>query len=283
MAQNEELSWQHIEEQITCQICGNRFTDPRTLSCSHTFCKACLDRQIEKTKNLGEPCCPLCLEPFPKDGIAAIQANISINCLIKLFNKKEEKTDALVEIKCGKCSKDDAPVTTWCMMCRSSLCDNCTEAHSNVEECKDHGTVSIKEYVQKPKKTLTPTKKQEFCKKHTKQPLNLYCKTCSTIICSDCAIKGHVQHTFDLIEIIDKNQVKEDKPKNYKPRNYKLCVGKYDYTGDDDDNLSFEKGDRLYVNDDEGDWWFAEAKDSGKVGFIPKNYVALYNSPEFEE
>ena len=294
MAQNEgeELSWQHIEEQITCRICGSLFTDPRTLSCSHTFCKACLDKQIETTKDVREPCCPLCLEPLPKDGIAAIQANITINCLIKLFNKKEEKTDALVEIKCGKCSEDDAPVTTWCVMCRSPLCDDCAEAHSNVEECKDHGTVSIKEHVQKPKKTLPPTKKQEFCKKHAKQPLELYCKTCSTIMCRDCALKGHVQHTFDLRKIIEQekedNQLMRKVMKKFitppdKPRNYKLYVGKYDYTGDDDDDLSFKKGDQLYVYQDEGDWWVAEAKDSGKEGYIPKNYVALYNSLESKE
>ena len=305
MAQNEELGWQHIEEQITCRICGNLFTDPRTLSCSHTFCKACLDKQIKKTKDVGEPCCPLCLEPLPKDGIAAIQANISINCLIKLFNKREEKTDALIEIKCGKCSEDDASVTTWCMMCQSPLCDDCAEAHSNVEECKDHGTVSIKEYVQKPKKTLTPTKKQEFCKKHTKQPLNMYCKNCSIIICHDCAIKGHVQHTFTYVDFMEKEKEVEKQTTNQivriihkikivqnenrtmtpkdKSRNYKLYVGKYDYTGDDDDDLSFKKGDQLYVYNEEGDWWLAEAKNSGKEGYIPKNYVALYNSLESEE
>ena len=68
------------------------------------------------------------------------------------------------------------------------------------------------------------------------------------------------------------------------PVNYPIYVGKYDYDSRTDDDLSFKKGDLMYIiSTDEGDWWFARAKDSGREGYIPSNYVAEYKSLDAEE
>ena len=58
-----------------------------------------------------------------------------------------------------------------------------------------------------------------------------------------------------------------------------LFVGKYDYSSRTDNDLSFRKGELLYVmNPDEGDWWFARSKQTGQEGYIPSNYVAELKS-----
>ena len=73
---------------------------------------------------------------------------------------------------------------------------------------------------------------------------------------------------------------KPDQP----PPNYPIYVGKYDYDSRTDDDLSFKKGDLMYIiSTDEGDWWFARAKDGGREGYIPSNYVAEYKSLDAEE
>eukprot|EP00731_Ephydatia_muelleri_P031841 Em0023g348a len=65
---------------------------------------------------------------------------------------------------------------------------------------------------------------------------------------------------------------------------YPIYVGKYDYDSRTDDDLSFKKGDLMYIiSTDEGDWWFARSKDTGKEGYIPSNYVAEYKSLDAEE
>ena len=65
---------------------------------------------------------------------------------------------------------------------------------------------------------------------------------------------------------------------------FPLFVGKYDYSSRTDDDLSFKKGDLLYIlNTDEGDWWFARSKDTGQEGYIPSTYVAEYNTLDAEE
>lgn len=66
--------------------------------------------------------------------------------------------------------------------------------------------------------------------------------------------------------------------------NFPLFVAKYDYDSRTEDDLGFRKGELLYImNTDEGDWWFAQHKDSGVKGFVPSNYIAEYKSLDAEE
>ena len=37
------------------------------------------------------------------------------------------------------------------------------------------------------------------------------------------------------------------------------------------------------ISVDEGDWWFARSKESGKEGYIPSNFVAEYGSLDAEQ
>ena len=64
-----------------------------------------------------------------------------------------------------------------------------------------------------------------------------------------------------------------------------LFVAKYDYKSLTSQTISFKKGDKLYVgnDDDDKDWWFATIKHSGQEVFIPRNYVAKLGSLDAEE
>ena len=63
-----------------------------------------------------------------------------------------------------------------------------------------------------------------------------------------------------------------------------MFVGKYDYDSRTDDDLSFKKGDLLYIiSTDEEDWWFAQSLATGKEGFIPSNHVTKWRNLEDEE
>ena len=58
----------------------------------------------------------------------------------------------------------------------------------------------------------------------------------------------------------------------------------YDYAAATSEDLAFRKGEQLYIiNASDGDWWLAQAVDSGKEGFVPSNYVAKMKTLEAEE
>jgi hypothetical protein len=65
--------------------------------------------------------------------------------------------------------------------------------------------------------------------------------------------------------------------------NNKTFVALYDYDARTDEDLSFKKGEQLIIlNDQQGDWWFAQSKTTKQKGYIPSNYVAKLESIEAE-
>ena len=63
-----------------------------------------------------------------------------------------------------------------------------------------------------------------------------------------------------------------------------MFVGKYDYDSWTDDDLSFKKGDLLYIiSTDDGDWLFGQSMTTGKNGYIPSNHVTKWKSLKDEE
>ena len=208
-----EKEWKQIEEEITCSICGDLFTDPKTIPCLHTFCKQCIEKSIESNKKMASiVCCPLCRAPLPRDDMSSVPTNFTINRLVEIFGKRKEggKSLALKEIKCSSCERS-LPAITWCTECENSLCEQCNDAHQMMKAFKSHQTIAVEEFVKNPKLVLSTPEKPEACKSHSKQALDLYCKTCSSLICRDCTLKDHPRetHDFDFIDdVVDEEREK---------------------------------------------------------------------------
>ena len=63
-----------------------------------------------------------------------------------------------------------------------------------------------------------------------------------------------------------------------------VYIALFDYDQRTSEDLSFRKGERLEIlNDQDGDWWQAKSLDTGKEGYIPSNYVAEYKTIQAEE
>ena len=208
-----EKEWQQIEEEITCSICGDLFTDPKTIPCLHTFCKQCIEKSIESNKKMASiVCCPLCRTPLARDDISSVPTNFTINRLVEIFGKRKEvgKSLAPKEMKCSNC-EDGLAAITWCVECENSLCKHCNDAHKRMKAFKSHKTVAVEEFVKNPKLVLSTPERPEVCKSHGKQALDLYCKTCSSLICRDCTLKDHPRetHDFDFIDdVVDEEREK---------------------------------------------------------------------------
>ncbi|XP_063758971.1 zinc-binding protein A33 [Eleginops maclovinus] len=134
------------EEDLTCPICFDIFTDPVLLPCSHSFCRSCLKRCWET--GLRE--CPVCRKRASK---ASPHTNLALRNVCEAL-LRVRKNSMLVEetMNCilhGEklklfCLVDKQPI---CVVCQSSKLHKghgCSPIEEAVLDCKDELALSLK-------------------------------------------------------------------------------------------------------------------------------------------
>ncbi|XP_029932404.1 nuclear factor 7, ovary-like [Myripristis murdjan] len=108
------------EENLSCPVCYDIFKDPVVLSCSHSFCKACLQRWWTEKQ---EHECPVCKRRSSKDHPPR---NLVLRNLCEAFLlERDRRASAGSEIRCSLhaeklslfCLDHQRPV---CLVCRDS-------------------------------------------------------------------------------------------------------------------------------------------------------------------
>ncbi|XP_042565475.1 zinc-binding protein A33-like [Clupea harengus] len=104
-----------LEEDLSCPVCTDIFKDPVVLSCSHSFCKACL-QQYWETKGFRE--CPVCRK---RSSRKLPPTNRALKNLCETFLQERGQRGALCSLHGDKlklfCHDDQQLV---CYSCRDS-------------------------------------------------------------------------------------------------------------------------------------------------------------------
>ncbi|KAJ8377814.1 hypothetical protein AAFF_G00251330 [Aldrovandia affinis] len=97
-----------LEEELSCPVCTEIFMDPVVLKCSHSFCKACLQKCWEQK---GSRECPNCRR---KSSMEELPLNLSLRNTCEAFLKERSQRDTAgseelcsLHIKCGLISFQD--------------------------------------------------------------------------------------------------------------------------------------------------------------------------------
>ncbi|XP_015207772.1 tyrosine-protein kinase Blk [Lepisosteus oculatus] len=61
-----------------------------------------------------------------------------------------------------------------------------------------------------------------------------------------------------------------------------IVIAQHDFQPVNEHDLAFQKGDKLTVLQEKGDWWLAKSLVSGNEGYIPRTYVARLDTLEVE-
>ena len=200
--------WRIVEKKLlTCSICGNLFTDPKTIPCLHTFCERCLEGSVSESSDSVS--CPLCRQLL-NDSIDSIAIDSNIQRLQEVF--VQQQTHGLLSVgdvvcACGKCEQSH-PSITWCVDCQTSLCESCSEEHSSCSSTIAHTTEAMKEFLSNPLALLPSMSTQfsldqpGFCSSHPQHMLHLFCTTCNCLVCLDCVLKDHRRHVFTTSDVL---------------------------------------------------------------------------------
>ncbi|XP_061098955.1 E3 ubiquitin-protein ligase TRIM35-like [Conger conger] len=109
-----------LEEELTCPVCSEIFRDPVVLSCSHSFCKACLQQYWDQKGSLE---CPVCRKRYSKQHPPI---NLSLRNTCETFLKeRSQRAKAGSEVFCSLhseklkvfCLEDQIPI---CVICQIS-------------------------------------------------------------------------------------------------------------------------------------------------------------------
>ncbi|XP_071403336.1 E3 ubiquitin-protein ligase TRIM21-like isoform X2 [Centroberyx affinis] len=164
-----------LDQHLTCSICMDVFKDPVATACGHSFCKSCLDCNI----NYYDTSCPLCKHDLRKTP----EVNIVLRNVVEQVKKSQEKqgnkyTGAPGEVACDLCTGRKLKAEKSCLVCLASFCSTHLEAHSSIPRMKGHRMVEPVQNMDK-----------KACLTHGR-PLELYSRKQQRCICTLCMEEG---------------------------------------------------------------------------------------------
>nr|XP_061807823.1 E3 ubiquitin-protein ligase TRIM35-like [Nerophis lumbriciformis] len=125
-----------LEEHLECPTCFEIFKDPVVLSCSHSFCRACL----QQWKDKGEQSCPLC-----RTEMSSLEAppNLALRNVCENFSRASVKSENI-------CCLHHEELKLFCLDHQELVCHICRDAEIHT----GHKFRPLEEVVSGPKEKL---------------------------------------------------------------------------------------------------------------------------------
>lgn len=158
-----KISQDHLE----CSICSGRFTQPKLLECSHSFCLECLQQLRQNSPSTTRLSCPVCRKEtlINENGIDDLKTDFKSISLIEAIETQETQ---LIQQQgkqvpsqefVSKCSKHTANnLILYCETCKKLICSTCIakdhrmhpviELNEASDKSKQHATELLAEVTQ---------------------------------------------------------------------------------------------------------------------------------------
>ena len=188
----------NLREEVSCSVCSDLFTDPKQLSCLHSFCLKCVNQWYETCGGGDAIKCPKCqtLSRKPASGdLKDLPTSFYLNGFIDVLAIKECKN---TQLTCGNCDKKSSEAS-YCFQCCIFYCEECLMFHNKMRDKTGHRALAVREFQNKDFEDVL--KRPVFCSRqgHQKEELKYYCKECETALCQTCVILDHGGHVLKLI------------------------------------------------------------------------------------
>uniref|UniRef100_UPI00398EAF6F E3 ubiquitin/ISG15 ligase TRIM25-like n=1 Tax=Pristiophorus japonicus TaxID=55135 RepID=UPI00398EAF6F len=166
-----------LEEELTCPICLQIYTDPVILNCKHSFCRACIEESWKEPES-GTYSCPECRAMYRER--PALKRNFK---LANIALKYQAVNGTPVALPCNYCTRKKLTAIKTCLKCEASMCSKHLKHHRENAVFKNHPLID-------PTADMSTWK----CLEH-KKLLEIYCKDDKVCICCLCPVVGkHKNH-----------------------------------------------------------------------------------------
>ena len=134
-----------VSEEHVCRFCGEKFKQPRILSCLHVFCTPCLEEQLKEGsvehdtlvegegKKRDRLKCTVCkqITPLTRMGVDDLPVDTVMSNILDLSAIDDP------QIVCTSCKAREKAVAR-CNDCVGFLCPNCVTAHMYMRCFENH-------------------------------------------------------------------------------------------------------------------------------------------------
>eukprot|EP00057_Strongylocentrotus_purpuratus_P014374 XP_011668848.1 PREDICTED: tripartite motif-containing protein 2-like [Strongylocentrotus purpuratus] len=209
-----------IAPSLECPVCLNTFTDPKILSCSHTYCKACLDNLLECHGNDQMLRCPVCRAEIqvPNQDVSKLPANLTLKSLTEGMKDQYQF--------CTNCESEDKPqAVDYCQDCGKYLCSTCHNAHSQWPGFIRHEVLSMSEILS----GKMSVRRYRKCRKHPQDDEECFCSDCRRFACFRCVVIEHSNegHRVTDASVYESSHMKSIEYLKSKAERKRYCFQKY--------------------------------------------------------
>uniref|UniRef100_A0A452ES23 Tripartite motif containing 5 n=1 Tax=Capra hircus TaxID=9925 RepID=A0A452ES23_CAPHI len=137
----------NIQEEVTCPICLELLTEPRSLDCGHTFCQACITANNEESivGQEGKKSCPVCRVSFEPGNL---RPNRHVANIVQRL--REVKVSPEVEQERNLCAHHGEKLQLFCEQDEKVICWLCERS----QEHRGHNTFLMEEIAPQYQKML---------------------------------------------------------------------------------------------------------------------------------
>ncbi|KAF7690842.1 hypothetical protein HF521_011139 [Silurus meridionalis] len=197
------------EQELTCSICLDLFSEPVSTPCGHNFCQSCIGGYWASS---SECTCPLCKRPFsgrPELSINRVFAHIAQKYKDMRYGgpppiKPRQKIPAGVgstaagrgaggeltlqngtnapDIPCDVCTGRKERAVSSCLTCIASYCETHVQPHRQTPFYASHRLLDPHEAL-----------RGRTCPEHGRL-LEVFCRTDQRCICAICVLEEHRTH-----------------------------------------------------------------------------------------
>ena len=136
--------YKNLKQQVTCSICLDTYTQPKTISCLHTFCCECLERHARVSQRQGKFRCPECqaeIDLPEGNRFDGLPNSFLHKSLLGVFDAEET---------CPQHTEER--VRYYCSSCEACICPICV-----AEDHRGHAFDVLENAVQEDKKNIMLT------------------------------------------------------------------------------------------------------------------------------
>ncbi|XP_043576699.1 E3 ubiquitin/ISG15 ligase TRIM25-like [Chiloscyllium plagiosum] len=179
MATASSQSW--LDEELTCSICLQVYTDPVTLACQHSYCRACIEECSPQS-------CPECRAEVPGFRRLRLAKGAGDYLAVAPAAAAASAAAAPNSVLCSYCSRSRRQAVKTCLKCEASMCPIHLKLHTANGVFQTHPLVDTAA-------DLSVWR----CAEHEKL-LDIYCKEDKVCVCTLCTLIGkHKGHNFGSI------------------------------------------------------------------------------------